>query len=404
MSILVALYFFMFAYVCWIKRKALTVACYLCLIYGISGMFAFLLENSSDYIFFNVNIIDVIVFCALLTLTILPFFQKNEKKIEKIILPNKVLFNIYCFFVIISSIIVITRTEFSLTTFLLADYREIRGEFYKNMNENQDGQSLLLFLPRAIAANFAINLACFFYSFTFLKKPAWFNILLLLATLAPVVEDVATGSRTTAVYWIMLFGAFFIYFKKFWNHKKIKIAYTIIGSSVLVLISYIAVVTVSRFSLGIGVEDSFISYIGQPFLQFSRIWNNYEITDYTTDRLLPLTSKYLLGHYGFNVHEYRELIETKTHITANGFPTFIGDTVFDIGRMGAVLFVVLFFLITSKVISVKKTLRFEDFLLYTVLLRYPLHGIFAYVYYTTTTSLTLIITFFLYYLLKKSRN
>lgn len=386
------------------KRGGFSVAFLLCILYAISGSFAILLENSYDYKAYDFNLIDVIAYCTLLTLTILPFIKKYEGIVDDIKMSNHIVFNVYCYIVIISSIIVISRTEFSLSSFLMSDYGEIRSDFYRQMNENKEGGDVLFTILRIFSGNFAVNLACFFYSFTFLNKRNVFNVLLLFATTAPVIEDVATGSRTTAVYWILLFVAFFIFFRKYWPTKKLRIAYILIGFFAFLMIAYVSVVTITRFSLGVGVEDSLISYIGQPFLQFSVVWNQYELPTITTDRLLPLTSKYLFGHTGFNVHEYRDWIEMKTSVPANVFYTYIGDTIIDIGRIGAVLFVLFYYIIALKLIKIKKVIHFEDLIVYTILLRFPLHGIFAYVYYTTTTSLGLILSLSLYLALKYSRS
>ena len=159
MSILVTIYFFVFAYFCRLKHKRFSIACYLCMMYGVSGFFSFLLENTDDFKNTEITIFNVLVYCALLSLTIIPFYKNNEIKVEKVTLSNIKIFNIYCYFVIVSAILVIARTEFSLQTFLLADYGEIRSDFYQNMYENADGQSWWLFFPRTLSNNFANNAA-----------------------------------------------------------------------------------------------------------------------------------------------------------------------------------------------------------------------------------------------------
>lgn len=413
MSIIPVIIFSIVLFSLYQKNKRINVPIYILIVYILSGLCSFWVYNNIEEYLGNesisISFFDGILFSALILLSIYPFVKYKEQNIKKITLSNDKVFDIYCIFAIISFwIVIVSSYEEIKMAIVLNSFGDLRNEFYANMlSQSTQSQAWYLYLPNIFVSNYVVTLAFYFYSITFLNKPRWFNFLLLLSTFGAIFQDLLQAARTSTVFYLLIFVALFVFFAP---HMQKKVKRQMITTSSIFLgfiLLYFVVVTISRFGdMSEGGGNALTLYMGEPFVYFSKIWNDYDLKSITFDRLFPFTSWYLLGHKSFDLHIYRDNIASSSNIEVNKFITHYGDAVVDFGQLGCIIYAVLLFILLSLLLKRRSLdIRFEQLIIFVLCLRIPIHGMFAYVYSSRGTTLAVLLSllFFFLFRLKKHR-
>ena len=402
------IYFTILFIIMWRKQKSITVSSLIVIFYIISSFFAIIIKIENLWVdnlnFPKIDIIPTILYCSLLTISIIPFYSFRSEKIKSIKLKNIKMFFVISWILIILSIISLAIVLPNIKTTLSLDFFNVRKDY------NQDAGTFYEFsgMPwYQYLINFApsfspILILFFFYSIVYLDNKKIFNILLVFASIILSLNSILTASRTQVIYWIMTFSVFYIFFKPHMTTKikrQINILFVIIGVIGLV---YLFAVTISRFEKrNVGTEGSLILYTGQSFPQFCNVYNHYTFDEITIDRVLPITSKYILGHR-FTKVEYRSSQSIRIGAETGVFFTFLGDAMLDFGKFGMIIYTLIFYLIAR--ISLKRRnqsiITLSQMVVLVLLIRLPLLGLFAYVYTSIDSSIMILGSLIIAYLFK----
>lgn len=381
------------------KNKAFDVSAGLVSIYAFTSFFAILIDKLDLYnnLVPNIEIhfIPTFIFCIILSLTIYPFYKFRSSKIENIVIVNnEKLFDyiVYLFFGVFILFIVFYLNDI-IFRLVFGDLGQLRNEINRG---NFDGSQITFTgIKRVIATamNFfaegsLIMLLFFFYSLSFLKKSKLFNLIILFGSFSVILLGIMGLDRSKTIYWILTFYLMVVFFSQYLGkaQKRTIIKIVIIFGSLIIL--YLAAMTISRF----GDEDngeltSIIIYAGQPFINYCNFFDNLK-TEISFHRLFPGFYKLFKDSDDLGLLEWSSYIKMKTGISINVFSTFIGDLMAYIGKIGFIMYGLVYYKISSLVLRRKNLsiLTFDQLILFFILVLVPLLGMFAYYYsYHTRT-------------------
>jgi hypothetical protein len=159
-----------------------------------------------------------------------------------------------------------------------------------------------------------------------------------------------------------------------------------------------------------GAFDSLLAYSGQSFVNFNYFFTQYSASSIHLDRIFPLTN-YFIWHPGWNLEDYRDLIWSDSGLNIGVFFTFLGDLLIDLGHFGMIIYVLLFYLLTTLVCRSANndgTICLSRLLIVLMLFLIPLQGIFYYSFYKINTGYfivgTLIVCWVLSHTIKRKYN
>lgn len=399
------LWFLFFTFWLWNKHKRIDICVYMSALYAFTSFCAVLIVElnflGAGGILFEketleLNLLPTLLYCILLTISILPFSRIYMSSIETITLPSTRLFDYFVAFLFLLALINLYTIIDSTFDILKGDIQEIRSSHYAG--EDTIASQKLKSLPSIVGYIYyfkyatIISLPMYFYSICFLNKSFWYNLLLLFISLTIPLSAVQTVDRTEFVFYAQMFIFSFFLFKKFIGKPQYKQLKLVFIPLAFMFIVYIAMVTIARF----GEKDSgawggALQYAGQGYLNFCYFYENANSNVHYTDRMFPLYNHVVNG-----IDSTPELRDEKSMYHGffiSVFATFIGDFLLDVGVIGTMVWVALFFILcivffprsTDTVVSLGQI--FFVFIMGVV----PVFGIFYYRYYHYHNTLVMIL-------------
>lgn len=397
------------AFLIYKKENSLDTGVYLLILFSISSFFSILIDYYDLYSEFGIKVHDlslasVVTYISLILLSILPFIKISSSKIEGIGKVNTKKFDKLSYFFVFVFVVVVAVNILDLLDVLNGDFQAIRLAIDDENMESKTTVSPILKFGKYIILFFGrsspIILFFFFYSLAFFNKSVFFNFLLFISSFSPVVSGIILAGRTQIVYWVLTFLLYLIFFRRFLKKKQLflLLRYGLILSIFLGL--YIFLVTFSRWG-DEGFLPSLIVYTGQSFINFCYFFDTYVNREIVLDRILPIFS--FFSDKPFSLAEYRTLINENSGHNIGIFYSFLGDLIVDLGHLGMVVFVVLFYF--TSMFSLRKVRRdheitFSNFIIFILLVHIPLHGIFYYSYWRLDMFFYLVFSLFLVKYLK----
>jgi oligosaccharide repeat unit polymerase len=353
----------------------------------------------------EIDIVPTLLYCILLTISIIPFYKFRSDKIRLITLNNKKIFITVSWVLIVLTFISLGIIIPNIKNTLALNLADVRSEFYQDTGTFYEFSGLPWY---QYLINFApsfspILLLFFFYSVVYMDNKKIFNILLLLSSIVLSLNSILNAARTQVIYWFMTFCALYVCFRPQFKAKskvKILVPFIIIG---IFGIIYIFSVSTSRFEdRESGTLGSLISYSGQSFLQFCSVYDHYTFDKLTFDRVFPITSKYILGHK-FTTTQFRDQQSLRIGANTAVFFTFLGDAMLDFGKFGMIIYTLIFYFISIKYLKRKdySSISLSQMIIFVLLMRQSLLGLFAYVYTSISSSIMIIGSLFIALLLNK---
>ena len=149
---------------------------------------------------------------------------------------------------------------------------------------------------------------------------------------------------------------------------------------------------------------SIIDYAGQSYLNFNRIFSQFDEHHYTLARIFPITRDIFINP-DFDIRDYRYLLTVDIAI----FYTFLGDLYVDIGILGTCIYAMLFLILYYLTQLGKRSdfIHFHQIVFIFLFLQIPLNGIFYYSLWNKTATISIIGTIvisFIFMILKKRTN
>ena len=394
--IIIPFLFFLGLFVFIIKRNGFDVSACITMMYVITTFFSVILGNY-DYQFpyenyseIEIGIIPTIVFCFTIGICIYPFYKYNSNKKRSLLiisqdgikLLNFIVYSYFISFILLFAIF----WEDLLFRFLFGNMSELRNLQYEgelpNVLDTKTGIIRVVGGLLTIVGDGAyFMIPCFFYSVCALKKKTIYNLMIILSSLSPVLLGIINIDRSKTSFWIMLFVLSFFLF--------IQYIVTKVGG---LLLLYLTVVTVSRFGeRDSGTSGGLLVYLGQPFINFCKIWDNIDSNHFFTSRVLPLVTFALYGNSGTNeVVDYIMSSASRTGLHLNVFFTFVGMFLVDLGHIACILIpVFLSVVITNLLRSIRNSnyLTFPSIMLIFAFATILQCGIIIYFYTTVPRAL-----------------
>lgn len=340
----------------------------------------------------SIGFTPTVIYCGLLTLSILPFSHMHAERIKNITEPKAWLFKATCWLMIFTFICTtILYLGDIKRTLSIGDLKMVRDMVYAGeSNVKVSGIRYIFALPDVLfSALSMLAIPFFLYSICFLKNKWWFNTLLILSSTTAIVKSILIAGRTQIIYWIFTFVACYLFFSPMMQkkHKQIiRILFSFLFG--LVLLFFAAVTAARYFNVAQYAIQMLLLYIGQPFVEFCFFWDNFESSSISFQRIFPFFHQFIL-RYNTDLDLYRAHVEAESGLFIGVFFTFLGDLLIDIGRLGMVIYVVLYHIISRILLrreEEEETLPFYQIPLWLMLILLPLEGLFYYSYHTVRMS------------------
>lgn len=374
------------------RRRGLDVSAIMALIYTISTLVAiYLYQNPKggmgiDYTKVELSFIPTILYCSLNSLLIYPFYRFNSNKVRHINgTINKRLFNfVVILYILVFLINLVILAQVSVSQIFLS-LAENRQNYYGGEDNIVHG---LPYYAKVLYYGFGMFGGCayfilpfFFYSVAFLNNKPWFNLMILVSSMTPILTGLVVSDRSSTFYWLLMLVLCYFLFKNYLGVSGKKFVIKLISVFGGILIVYFVAVTLARFEVyDNGASGGLLDYIGQSYLNFCEIWNHRNVDLASFGRIFPLSN--MLFHHSMEWRDFGEIFESKTGVDIGVFFSAPGLFLTDIGRLASVLITILIFLVTNGII--KKVAR-RDFSLSSLIVVFifaaiPQCGVISYFY------------------------
>ena len=382
MTFITLIYFLFQVYISY-RKKGWDISAYIFLLYATTSFFAcciVYLNPDSEFSRVETGLLPTLVYCSLITLTILPLRRINLKRPFQITKKGVKLFEYISYFYIGMFFLMLILFATNIYTIL------VNGDFYY-MRIAGDASALASVNPllRTILIAFgelsSLMLFFFFYSISYLDNSWKFNLLLFLSSLSMVLLGIMNIDRSRSFYWIIIFGLALTIYLPHLSRKAKRMAILMFGMTGVMVLAYFIIVSISRFSQGdSNVQNSLLSYAGQPYLQFCDFYNTYKPVKINFHFFFPNIYHFFIDGYSTAV-DIGTAIEDKTGRFVNVFYTMLGSIMLDSGKLSMLLFVFLYvciFGVFTKRIRICKVISFWSVMQVFLLSLIPACGIISY--------------------------
>lgn len=404
------IYFSLLTYYWWKKHEGFDVCVYMSGLYTLTSFLAIIIVANNlldeggilfDSYDIELNILPTILYCSLLTLGMLPFSMVYRKDMKNIYANNPLIVDALSCFLILIALLNLYLVADSTLEILSGDLSTVRRDHYEGIESPAQvkAESMPYIFRFLYYFNTSTLLAIplFFYYLCFGRRPWWFVLLLLFASLSMPIAGIQSADRTEVVLYGMMFLTCLILFRPHLS-RKVKTILKIISVPIaLAAIVYFVVVSDARFSKRDGgAATSALQYAGQGYLNFCFFWEKAN-TDYiTAEREFPLISHYV--YHIDNDDERRGVRSGQQGFFMSVFATYIGDVMLDLTPVGMILWVIIFFLFAVIIFRWphREELNIGELLMFYVLSIIPAFGIFYYRLMSFTYSFMVILAVLIY--------
>lgn len=407
-------YFLLLTVFWWKKHQGFDICVFMAALYTLTSLFAIIivlgdmlgaggiLFDRSDI---KMEFLPTITYCALITLAILPFSLIYGKDL-KIIRPSMrfVIISLVAFLTMIALLNLYLVAD-STVEILSGDLSTVRSDHYEGIMSpaqvKAESMPLIVRFLYQFNQSTILALPLMFYYVCFDHKPWWFNIGLLFISLSAPIAGIQSADRTEVAFYGLMFAFCLVFFRPFIS-KKIKRLMVIAGLPVAIAaITYFVAVTQARFEEREGGPlTSATQYLGQGYLNFCFFWEKAKPDLISAERELPL-----LHHFLFRVDnspEQRAVRSGKHGFFISVFPSFVGDLLLDISLIGAIIWVLYYFIIVFLIVKKahRKEIDIGEMLAIFVMAVIPVFGIFYYRYMIYPHTFIILLTLIVYILTK----
>lgn len=392
------------------KRTLLSMSSILILVYVVASFFTILLDYFNAYDSgcpkIEIRFIPTVLYCVLLTLTILPFYRINETKITKIRpLKNPKILDcvVHVYFVIFLLMLLLLTPDIIRNWTLSQINPNLKAEFW-----DKETSFISLSGPLLWVANRCMNFASaslfiiplFFYNINFRKKKRLFYIETILGSCTIIISSVLTQDRSRIIFWFMMFVLCYAFYYKFMGHaikKKINISIVVLAS---LLVFYVVMMNIKRYTDNNNFDNTnlfLLNYAGQSFINFCNFYENLNLPLYNFEGAFPFISHYLDGS-AMNTREWASYVAVRSNINILVFSTFIGFLMSYMGFFLTVIWcIVFYYLCTKKMPRNVREIDYYQFNLIFTFIHIPYLGVFAYIYHSFVLEFFVFVFLFLTY-------
>lgn len=396
------------------KHGGIDVSAFLTLLYAFMSFFAIIIEIRGVY---DINGVcertpitfgAVFSYCALLTLSIIPFSRLRSTSLKNITITKPQLMDFVSWGLIVTFFLTLAMLFSDIYTALTSDLSEVRSMVYgDDEGHHVSGLRWWLLLPNTLFSQFSPIAILFFYiNVSQSRKSKLFNYMLLASSITPILSAILIAGRTQIIYWLLSYLLCFFLFRNQMNaeQRRIVVRPFLVFAGAFVL--FFASVTLARFTSNTLDSDtntlnSVIAYTGQAFINYNNFFNHYICHKISFNRIMPV-SHYFVIDPGWTLKNYRAQIMSQTGMNIGVFYTFLGDLMVDLSKVGMTIFVLLFAGISTFLSRQEEdnSIPIYRMLIVQLLILIPLQGLFYYSFHRVDVGYYIIGTLILSYFFK----
>lgn len=337
-----------------IRKHGLDISACIVGVYAVSSFVSILLlRNDFFKDSYSPTLLPSLVYCTMITLVVLPFYNFNSNKRRLFFKMNPKMFDGMSWMFIFGFVfsLVLFWQDLVARIVLGEVIGELRGEEVETAQAGlSGGMQIISSIVNIINSMSSISLILFFYSIAFLKKHWLFNLALFISSMGSIIMGVIGIDRSKAMYWVMNLFFIFILMKPYLS-KKLRAVSVLLMSIVLAAVtSYLILVTASRFKND--AIESVFSYMGQSYLNFCWYWDNWDAPIFNMGFFTPILSHFVID-WGYPTPAvlYGNWLEMRTGVFVNVFYTFMGTVMIYLGKSAVIPFCIIYTAIVSKKIN-----------------------------------------------------
>lgn len=349
------------------------------------------------------NLFTLVLFCFQWTVVIMPLHLFSTKKIVKPD-PIKVKFLLLlCFFMIVSSFLIIMSSMEDIKDALIMDMADVRDQHYKDLDSGTSQGSYLMVLPQImVSIPFpTLALMLLFYLCSFVKGNVLIKVGIFLASIVQAVLSIIMAGRAAMIYWVFDFFLLFCFSYPYLSRgiKRVVVTLSVV-MGVLIGIVF-SIITFSRFDNGDQKYDpmeSLYGYAGQHVNNFSIMIMEGHNSPFTIDREFPFISKTFF-HKIYDMNDHYNVISKHAKVVPNVFDTFGGEVYLDLGIIGYVMLMLLLVAFYYFLQQKWKELTLSRILIVGIYVCFFTHGLFAWPFigHYATMAIMLIMFFVVFF-------
>lgn len=297
------------------------------------------------------------LYCGLLFITMIPFVNNSENKIQKVQILKKTFFIdiiVYFYFALFIVLITLIYNDIIRNLTMLAINDNMKADIaYGNVEYTtltgwkfNIAQKL-----RWLSAGSMNVIFIFFYSVCFLKKKKMFYVAAIVGSLSVCISSLLTLDRSKFMYWMLTFILNFVFFYRYMGKNVKKRLMAVGGTVASAILIYVAIINIMRFtdSTDNGANYHLLSYMGQSYLNFCTFNQDFKLDNmFTTMDVMPL---YNALSRGMNSLDWYSLTESKSGVFTMCFATFAGMLLIEIGLPLTILWCVVYNRISAWVVK-----------------------------------------------------
>lgn len=400
--VFIPFFYFLLVFFYIMRQNGWDVCAYVAFLYVLTSLFSVLI-HILDYqivVMYEESLIPTIIYCTLLTVAILPLYFFKSNRIEKVTCRSSLFIDCLVYFYFISFLVMLLAYKNDIIfRFTYGNLRELRALTYQGegLGFTSYPKYIELFLiPMRTFANMSyVMIFIFFFSITYLQKSRYYNLMAIIGSLPCILIGIIGIDRSRTFYWILFFGLAGSLFWKNMSKKTKKIAVSMTAVFFLLIVSYMAIVTISRFGdTGLGGASSIIEYAGQAYIHFCYFWDRYDSPEgFTTKYLFPAIHHFIIGDYDGGT-AYQQEMTSKSHMECGVFYTYLGNFIISSGKIGPFMITFVYLFLCSLVMRRRSSVvSFETLLKCLFVMFIPVAGCISYIYtsYNATMCAILLI-------------
>lgn len=241
-----------------------------------------------------------------------------------------------------------------------------------------------------------------FFIIVIQKQPKLYFLLFILASLYSPMLGILGGDRSKTTYWLISLLVCYFFFKPYMQRatdRYLKSAMTIIGSFA---VAYLVIVTLSRFGTSAAFSTSTVSgsqgglivYLGQPYINFCYFYEEFSSGFMFLGIIFPLIFSVFVPDSLVGGVAIQEFFTDSTGVFGGVFYTYIGQIMLAAGFTVAVVFCVVYSLLSY--ILLKRFKRGTLFTMFAYLAFASVMFLGLFVHFYTGPKLTSSLLFFIF--------
>lgn len=395
------------------KKKRVEISAVITMAYMATSFFAILIDinklyKDSGMTQVSLELTPTLLYCFLITMTILPFTMLPSLKKDNVIqIKNVKLFDtivyfylgVYVLFIFFFGKEIVYRVQnpdIAALRLLIVDGEDDLGF------SNYSGITRIIARLVFIFGSSAMFLhVLYFYSLAFLKRSLKYNIGILMFSTMPIMVGMLSMDRSKTIYWMMSFIAVAIFFwESFDSSRKKQVKSTFIKFFVIFVL-YLTLITTARYGeQDLGAINSLIVYAGMPFNNFCLFYDRLNLPGISLEMVTPLLNSIIDSPDSIK----RSILYDRS-LDTNVFASFSGMLIREIGVWGSIVYSFIYFILATLIFKNKQKYNIAKIFLVVILLYIPYLGIFGLYYASLDREMTVwVILILCYFLNKRPKN